>query len=127
MKHILVVTGSRDANGDACGGEIESQMGRDWAREIWHGDCLSGADMAAHLVCNQFVKERRFPPDWSLGRHAGPLRNAAMMAAAAEQVAGGDRVTVLALPARGATNKGTFNAINEALKKGLNVNVRWVP
>lgn len=127
MKHILVVTGSRDADRELCEEEIDRQLGRDWAPEIWHGGCPTGADMAAHLRCNEFVKERAFPADWSLGKSAGPLRNALMMRTAAEaRLQGFARVTVLALPAKRATNNGTFNAINEALKNGLNVNVRWV-
>jgi len=48
-----------------------------------HGACLTGADaIAARWAARHDVRAEAHPADWSAGRRAGPVRNAAMVATA---------------------------------------------
>lgn len=125
MSHILVVTGSRDANSAECQNVIAAFVKDHPVLEVWHGDHPSGADMAAHSWGRRNgYYTVAWPADWkSFGRKAGPIRNKTMLTAALHDPSG---VYVLALPSRSAANKGTLGAVKEALALRMDVAVRWV-
>ena len=101
---------------------------------IWHGGCPTGADKAAVEFAESFgvfgIQCVPFPADWDThGNAAGPVRNKAMMQAAARKqtIQGGSHlVEVLAFPCATADNRGTLNAIYEAIGAKLNVTIKWV-
>lgn len=83
-----------------------------------HQECVeivSGGATGADALGEQYARERgwpvkRFPADWDLGKRAGPLRNAQMVAYATHLVAfpGG---------------RGTADCIKQAQDAGLTVRV----
>ena len=97
--HRVLITGSRDWPDDF---EVEDTLSTiESARNdpgapfvVVHGACPTGADAyAARWVQEwrgypmpgaEYVTEEAHPADWSLGRSAGPKRNAAMVALGAD-------------------------------------------
>lgn len=122
---VLVVTGSREADVAACTEMINAICDSIGCTSIWHGAHPKGADKAAAMVASaRKLTTLEWPADWNrLGNGAGPIRNQAMMEAAMKQ----SQAYVLAMPANGAENKGTLDAIRAAIALHLILLVRWVP
>jgi hypothetical protein len=79
----VLVTGSRTwpRPGDITGALDELHAQHDDRLTIVHGACPRGADAIADAWCrHRAVRVERWPADWSIGRHAGHVRNAAMVA-----------------------------------------------
>lgn len=88
-------------------------------KRLHHGDAR-GADREVSRACvfQTIVKMhdvQKHPADWSLGRRAGPIRNAAMVGAVGVQ----ERPVVLAV--WDGSSRGTHHAICAALSAGLPV------
>lgn len=89
----ILVTGSRDwTDASAVVAALDEAASLGDEVVVVHGDCPTGADrIAAEWVQAQHdqpfdprIGEEPHPADWSLGRKAGPERNAAMVARGAD-------------------------------------------
>lgn len=113
----VIVTGSRDWYARDLAVRVVGRMVERYGREnltIVTGGA-PGIDLAfdhAAVILN--VKREGHPADWkNLGRRAGPVRNAAMVAAGAD--------FVLAVHRDLAGSKGTRDCVAQALAAGLRV------
>ena len=79
-----------------------------------HGGCR-GVDTMAGVWADEHedVTVEEHPADWTLGKVAGPMRNAEMIAAGAD--------LVIAFPLE--ESRGTWNLVNLARAKGIPVEV----
>lgn len=93
---------------------------------VFVGDCPTGVDRMVRVMTAFGSNNRRvFMADWDThGKKAGPLRNAAMVAAAVE-FAGVENTVCLAFP-KGAS-RGTRDCITQATRAGVHVRVHEVP
>lgn len=127
MKTILAVTGSREAKSKEDHEFIYDTLKRETAKllalgelTIFVGDCPSGVDE----VTSDFATDNRITcivheADWErYGRSAGPIRNKSLMEQATR---------VLAFPKKGAKNRGTTDAVNQATKRGIPVERFEIP
>ena len=89
----ILITGSRNwgnphAVEDAILGALYSAEVSPYDEDvvIVHGDCLTGADVAADLIARRWAFEiEAWPADWtSHGKAAGPIRNQQMVNAGAD-------------------------------------------
>lgn len=119
----VIVCGSRDIvnlNLDVIGmavlGVISDQ------HDIKHGiTVLSGGCRGVDTIGEAWAERHghaveRFPADWSQGKKAGPLRNAAMVAEA-------DALVAIAYP----DSRGTADCIRRAQAKGIPCAVLYLP
>ena len=111
----LIIAGSRSVtNWEFAEGAITDALAsHGWEPLI----ILSGGADGADRIGERWARKNglaivRYPADWSLGKKAGPLRNAAMVANADALLALWDGVS-----------KGTRDVINRATKAGLYVDV----
>lgn len=122
----LIVCGSRDWP------ERERATIRAWLARfpprtvVIHGDCPTGADKIAGEVARELgFTVRAYPADWSThGRAAGPIRNAAMLAAEHREGAIVDRcLAFTAALQRGDRLTGTGDMVARAVAAGVVVTV----
>lgn len=127
METKLTVTGSREAKSKEDQQFVYDTLKRETDKlralgelTIFVGDCPSGVD----AVTSDFATDNRITcivheAAWEqYGRAAGPIRNKSLM----------ERATrVFAFPKSGAKNRGTTNAVNQAKKKGIPVEVFEIP
>lgn len=114
----VIVTGSRGWADEAA---VRTALTRAWREAgqplvVVHGACPTGADRIASEWAREHehagIVEERHPADWrSLGRSAGPTRNAAMVRAGA--------AFVLAFPS--GASVGTRGAMRLAARAGIPV------
>lgn len=76
------------------------------------GTCRGPDSFGERWAKDHNIAVERFPADWSLGKHAGPMRNRAMAQHAHALLAFWD-----------GESRGTKNMIDEALRHGLWVQV----
>lgn len=86
--------------------------------EIYHGDAQGADRWAATVAATKGMKVRAFPADWeSYGKRAGYLRNIEML----------DGKPDLVLAFWNGISKGTKHTIDEAMKRGIPVEVTTLP
>ncbi len=121
---IVVVTGSREWNGDRAA----------MARELGDFDLLVVGDaLGADLAAVNIAKKRGldhgngiyafYAADYGKWPSCGPKRNSAMVKYAAECVQAGHDVRWFAFPQRGAANKGTNDCMRKMKRAGATVRV----
>ena len=115
----VLITGTRDTGAWVL--KVDTELRRIcgiYGREnvtVVHGDCPSGIDKAAQVVCErEGITSERHPADWKrYGKVAGPMRNQKMVSLGAD--------IVLAFP-KGAS-RGTRDCIERAVIGGLDVEI----
>lgn len=83
----ILVTGSRDwEDSAAIDTAIQGVIGNQWGpHTVVHGDCPTGADRQAdHWARYRGLEVETHPADWSIGKRAGFVRNAEMVALGAD-------------------------------------------
>lgn len=125
----ILVCGSRDFRDDAKLEHVLNTVVRPiagYARfTLIHGACPTGADAFTDTwFCNLPDRDyigrcERYPADWSIGKSAGPLRNARMLAEGKPDV-------VLAFPvvnSAGDMTRGTADMVKRALAACIPVQI----
>jgi len=109
----LIVCGGRDfADRDAAWAALDRVHAERGIREVIEGGARGADTLAGEWADARGVKRTTVAADWSLGRKAGPIRNAAMIALAPDGL--------IALPG----GRGTENCCAQATAAGITV---WRP
>lgn len=109
---MVLVCGGRDFNDkDMVWRELDKLHAERSITRIVHGDAKGADKLASDWARSRGVGQGRFPADWkNLGRSAGPLRNAEMLAKSKPDLC-------LAFPGR----RGTADMMRRAERAGVNV------
>lgn len=118
---VALVTGTRERS-DALEGAVAVWLSRFKADLVIHGDATGADEYAASFARGYDSLQWRMSAPWDFtGKAAGPLRNAAMVAAAAALRDRDHEVRVIAFPAK--SSRGTWDCVRRAQKAGLDVQV----
>lgn len=111
-RFVVLVCGGRDFNDkDMVWRELDKLHAERSITRIVHGDAKGADKLASDWARSRGVGQGRFPADWkNLGRSAGPLRNAEMLAKSKPDLC-------LAFPGR----RGTADMMRRAERAGVNV------
>ena len=109
----IAVSGTRRPLTRADENLIRSVLSAYSGRVVHVGDCPTGVDA---YVRSYWPENQRqdFVADWSKGLNAGPIRNGRMLQGCE---------ILIAFPAVGHQSDGTMNAIEQAIRAGLEVHV----
>lgn len=112
---VVLVTGGRDYDDWST---VDRTLTGESPDMVVHG-CALGADgMAAQWAHRHVLPQVRFPARWQKhGKQAGPMRNAAMVAFAAQLADLSHEVRVVAFPG----GRGTADCVSRAHAVGLDV------
>jgi predicted subunit of tRNA(5-methylaminomethyl-2-thiouridylate) methyltransferase len=83
---------------------------------VIHGDCRGADKMAGHIAKRLGFAVEVYPADWSLGKKAGPIRNAQMLK-------DGKPDKVVAFHHDITKSRGTANMVKQAKAAGVTVEV----
>jgi len=107
----IIVCGGRDYQDRTTLFEVLDQLHEEEGIDLLiHGNARGADQLAGQYAENRGILVEIYPPDWSLGRKAGPLRNQRM-------IDDGKPDAVLAFPG----GRGTDDMIRRAWKAGLKV------
>lgn len=109
----VAVSGTRRSLTHAGEGLIRSILMAHSGRTIHVGDCPTGVDKFVRDYCSA-NRVSVFAADWTRGPSAGPIRNGLMLK--------GCQI-LIAFPAVGRQSKGTMNAIEQAIRAGIETHV----
>jgi len=113
VRKKIIVAGGRDFDDAEMMDEALHRFHGILFAEFVNGMCPTGADkLALEYARSRGRKVHEFPADWSLGKKAGPIRNAAMAKFSDVLIAFWD-----------GKSPGTRSMIYLALKHGLEVHV----
>ena len=114
---IVCVCGSRNwTNAESLWWNLDRLRLSYGVSEIWHG-AAAGADLiASEWARYRLLPIREFPADWTLGRSAGPRRNAEMIAALPA-----DSVVACFTAGPLAESIGSADCVRRSLARGLRV------